>query len=80
MMIERITTEANMNKFYATLEFIAGQSAAIVELTDQHGEWSGGGRIEGRSKAIICEKAYIHASLSAQSKGGRLERFSQVSQ
>jgi hypothetical protein len=67
-----------MLKFYATIEFLSGQSAAILTLTDQAGEWAGSGRIEGRDRASIYERAYTHASLSAQSKGGRLERFSRV--
>jgi hypothetical protein len=67
-----------MNKFYATVEFLSGQSAAYLELTDQTGEWAGSGRIEVRSglRSDLYEEAYRQASLNAQSKGGRLERFS----
>ena len=69
-----------MIKFFATLEFIPGQRAAILELTNQAGEWAGCGRVEGRDRSDIYERAYTLASLNAQSKGGRLERFSRVSQ
>ena len=68
-----------MLKFYGTIEFLSGQSAAILTLTDQTGEWAGSGRVEGRTRSDIYERAYVLASLNAQSKGGRLERFSKVS-
>ena len=69
-----------MLKFYATIEFLSGQSAAILTLTDQAGEWAGSGRIEVRSglHSDLYEEAYRQASLNAQSKGGRLERLSVV--
>lgn len=67
-----------MIKFYATIEFLSGQRAAILTLTNQAGEWAGSGRVEGRDHSNIYERAYTLASLSAQSKGGRLERFSRV--
>lgn len=69
-----------MLKFYATVEFLSGQSAAILTLTDQTGEWAGSGRIEVRSglRADLYEEAYRQASLNAESKGGRLERLSAV--
>jgi hypothetical protein len=69
-----------MLKFYATVEFLSGQKAAILELTDQAGEWAGSGRIEVRSglKSDLYEEAYRQASLRAQIHGGRLERFSVV--
>lgn len=69
-----------MLKFYATIEFLSGQSAAILTLTNQAGEWAGSGRIEVRSglRSDLYEAAYRQASFNAESKGGRLERFSVV--
>lgn len=69
-----------MLKFYATVEFLSGQRAAILTLTNEAGEWSGSGRIEVRSglQFDLYEEAYRQASLRAQSHGGRLERFSVV--
>jgi hypothetical protein len=69
-----------MLKFFATIEFLSGQSAAILTLTDHTGEWAGSGRVEGRDHSNIYERAYTLASLNAQSKGGRLERFTRVAQ
>lgn len=68
----------NTNCFFATLEFLRGQHAAILTLTDQAGEWAGSGRVEGRTKSDIYERAYTLASINAQSKCGHLERFSRV--
>lgn len=65
-------------KYYGTIEFLSGQSAAILSLTDQRGEWAGSGRVEGRTRSEIYERAYVLATLNATSKGGRLERFSSV--
>ena len=69
-----------MDKFYGTVEFLSGQKAAILTLTDSAGEWAGSGRIEVRSglRADLYEEAYRQASLRAQIHGGRLERFSVV--
>lgn len=69
-----------MIKFYATVEFLSGQRAAILTLTDQAGEWAGSGRIEVRSglRSDLYEEAYRQASFNAESKGGRLERLSVV--
>lgn len=69
-----------MLKFYATIEFLSGQSAAILTLTNEAGEWAGSGRIEVRSglQFDLYEEAYRQASLRAQIHGGRLERFSVV--
>lgn len=69
-----------MVKFFATIEFLSGQRAAILTLTNETGEWAGSGRIETRSglRSDIYEEAYRQACLNAQSKGGRLERFSVV--
>lgn len=71
-----------MVKFYATVEFLSGQSAAILTLTNQAGEWAGSGRIEVRSglQSDLYEEAYRQASLNAQAKWGRLERLSVVAQ
>lgn len=71
-------------KFYGTVEFLTGQSAAIVELTNDQGEFSGGGRIElpraprGLSRDWLYELAYQWLSQSATAKGGRLERMSVI--
>jgi hypothetical protein len=65
-----------MIKFFATIEFLSGQQAAILTLTNEAGEWAGSGRVEGRDHSNIYERAYTLASLNAQSKGGRLERLS----
>lgn len=69
-----------MVKFYGTVEFLSGQRAAILTLTDASGEWAGSGRIEVRSglRSDLYEEAYRQASFNAISKGGRLERFSVV--
>lgn len=69
-----------MIKFYATIEFLSGQRAAILTLTTETGEWAGSGRIETRSglHSDLYEEAYRQASLNAHSKGGRLERLSVV--
>ncbi len=71
-----------MDKFYATVEFLNGQRAAYIELSNQAGEWAGSARIEVRSglRADLYEEAYRQASFNAQSKGGRLERFSVVTE
>lgn len=67
-------------KFYGELEFLSGQKAGLLTLTNEHGEWSGSGRIEARSgrRADIYEEAYRQANLNATAKGGHLERFSVV--
>lgn len=69
-----------MVKFYGTIEFLSGQKAAILTLTNQAGEWAGSGRIEVSSglESDLYEEAYRQASLNAWAKGGRLERFSVV--
>lgn len=68
--------------YSATFEFLSGQSAAIVELTDGHGNWAGGSRVDIRStnKADLYEACYLRASQAAAVKGGILDRFSEVSQ
>jgi hypothetical protein len=67
-------------KFSATVEFLRGQPAAIVTLTDEAGAWAGAGRVEVRSgrRYDLYEEAYRQASQSAQAKGGRLERFTEA--
>ncbi len=69
-----------MVKFYGTVEFLSGQRAAILTLTNQAGDWAGSGRIEVRSdlRSDLYEEAYRQASFNASAKGGRLERFSVV--
>lgn len=64
-------------RFTATLEYIKGQCAAIVTLYD-HGEWSGGGRVEARSgrRSDLYEIGYRDACQRAHGKGGDLDRFS----
>lgn len=72
-----------MPKFFATIEFLFSQSAALVSLTDEAGEFAGAGRIElprcfwGLREALYME-GYRLASVTASSKGGRLERFTAV--
>ena len=76
-----------MLKFNATIEFLSGRKAAIVSLTDNNGEWAGGGLVEtkcgshcGHSvRDSLYEIGYNHASLSAEHKGGRLETYRVVS-
>jgi len=71
-------------KFHGTVEYLVGQHAAIVELTDGMGEWAGASRIDLRPVAFetreglqsrLYEAGYIRASASAASKGGRLETY-----
>lgn len=65
-----------MTSFNATIEFLSGQKAAIVTLTDSTGEWAGSCRIEaGKSRSSLYELGYAHASVSAAHKGGRLETY-----
>lgn len=63
-------------KFSAVVEFLADQKAAILTLTDWTGEWAGSSRVEGRTRSEVYERAYSLAAFNAESKGGRLERFS----
>lgn len=71
-----------MKKFYATVEFLEGQGAAIVELSDEGGEWAGGGRVEVRrgDRRALYEEGYRHAARAAAAKNGRLERYREVRQ
>jgi hypothetical protein len=69
-----------VTSYWATIEYLDNQGAAIVELTDAvTGQWAGTGRIETRSggRADLYEAGYRGASLSAQSKDGRLDRFTE---
>jgi hypothetical protein len=76
-----------MTVFNATIEFLSGQKAAIITLTDSTGEWAGSGRIETSCGSIcghnvrdsLYEIGYIHASRTASFKGGRLETYRVVS-
>lgn len=65
------------NDFSATIE-IVNNHQAIVALSDSSGEWAGAFRVEIRSGRSfdLYEEGYRLASLSAQSKGGRLGRYS----
>jgi len=77
--------ETTTNRFWATIEFLPGQRAAIIELTTTLGEWAGGGRIEvrpinGDVRGALIEAGYVHASASAAAKGGVLDRFSEFSE
>jgi hypothetical protein len=66
-----------MLKFNGTIEYIKGQSAAIIELATKDGEWSGGGRVEvtSNSREALYEEGYRQLSASAKWKGGRLETY-----
>jgi hypothetical protein len=68
-------------KFNGTIEFLSGQKAAIITLTDNHGEWSGSGRIDlpRGSKSDLYELGYTQASRSAAAKGGTLETYKVIS-
>lgn len=76
-----------MIKFNATIEFLSGQKAAILTLTDSTGEWAGSGRIEtscgsicGHSvKESLYDLGYTYACRSASAKGGRVETYREVS-
>lgn len=64
-------------KFNATVEFLRGQRAAIVTLTDLNGAWSGSSRIDlaPTSKLDLYEAGYDRAVQAAYVKGGTLETF-----
>ena len=66
------------SRFSATIEFLPGQRAAIIALTNGLGEWAGAHRIEVRSglKSDLYEAGYKCASVSAAIHGGALDRFS----
>jgi hypothetical protein len=66
-----------MTKFNGTIEYISGQRAAIIELVNINGEWSGGGRIDLKSgsKADLYEEGYRQLSINAAGKGGTLETY-----
>ena len=71
-------------QFHGTVEYLVGQHAAIVSLVDGLGEWAGASRIDLRPVAFegkrglqsrLYEAGYTLASVSATSKGGRLETY-----
>lgn len=68
-----------MIRFWATIEFLPGQGAAIIELHSTVGKWAGGGRVECRSgeRSDLYEIGYKEASMRASAKGGMLDRFSE---
>jgi len=65
-----------MTRFEATIEFLSGQKAAIITLT-QNGEWSGSSRITTKfnSRSDLYELGYKTASQNAACKGGSLNSF-----
>jgi hypothetical protein len=69
---------SNASRYSATIEYLPGQRAAIVALTDGLGEWAGAHRVEVRSglKSDLYEAGYKCASVEATMKGGTLDRFS----
>ena len=68
-------------KFYGTIEYITGQPAAIITLTNEQGAWEGSERIDLPKcpPALLAETLYDsgYTRLTGKSlaKGGRLERF-----
>jgi hypothetical protein len=64
-------------KFNATIEFLRGQHAAIVTLTDSNGEWSGSSRIDlpHGTKSDLYELGYVKAGQNAAIKQGSLETY-----
>jgi hypothetical protein len=73
---DEMATTAAM-QFNATIEYLPGNAEAIVSLTDGLGGWQGAGRVACRSAqcADLYEAGYTLASITATSKGGRLETF-----
>lgn len=68
-----------MTKFFATIEFLFPQYAALVTLTNQ-GELECAFRVDlpkcqGNLASALYEEGYRLASATASSKGGRLERY-----
>jgi len=76
-MLNETTTDL---VFSATIEFLPGQRAAIVEMTGPDGEWSGGGRIEVRRghgvRELLMAAGRRDAAQRAAIKGGVLGSFS----
>lgn len=68
-----------MPRYKATIEFVSS-TRAIIELTDDCGEWSGAQRIDVRQggRDALYEAGYIYASASAACKGGILEAYSKI--
>jgi hypothetical protein len=69
-------------RYWATIEFVSGQRAAVVVLTDERGEWAGAHRIDlprcplAQLRDSLYDAGYRSASASAHAKGGTLDRFS----
>jgi hypothetical protein len=72
--------EMDMTQFNATIEFLSGQKAAIITLT-QNGEWSGSCRITTKfhSRSDLYELGYKTASQNAALKGGSLNTYRALS-
>lgn len=69
-------------RFNGTIEFLVGQPAAVVTLTDERGEWVGSCRVElprGVASGDLYEMGRAHAWEIVEVKGGRLETFKVVS-
>lgn len=81
-MLIRLTPNASkasmvdMKRFNGTIEYLSGQKAAIVTLTEGD-EWSGSGRIDlpRGSKSDLYELGYNQLSMSATAKGGVLDTY-----
>jgi hypothetical protein len=72
----------NTANFSATIEYLPGLRAAIIELTGAAGEWAGGFRIElprnhSASRSSLYEQGYDAACAAAALKGGDIGRFSE---
>ncbi len=69
-------TPMTTNSFYGTIEYFR-RTTAIVTLLDADGDWSGSSLVQCRSgrREDLYEAGYNAASVSAISKGGRLDRF-----
>lgn len=73
-------------KFYATIEILSGQKAAILALTDAAGELVCAGRIEtscgsGCAHNVhdsLYELGYTYALKTAAFKGGQIETYRKV--
>lgn len=68
-----------MPRFYATIEFVSS-TRAIIELTDDRGQWCGAQRIDVRQggRDALYEAGYTYASASAACKGGMLDKYSTI--
>lgn len=73
---------SNQSNFSATIEYLPGHRAAIIELSDFRGEWAGGFRFElpraaSTGRASLYEEGFRAAERAAAVKGGNLDRFSE---